>query len=96
MLPTDSAPEFWCAQGKMTIILSGETGYRNPVAHLSESALEEYALGRLTKYRAERVEEHVASCSECRERLETEIGIVRMMKAAARITATMSGRKGKV
>lgn len=52
------------------------------MAHLPESVLEEYALGRLSKYRAERVQAHVASCSECRKRLETEIGIVAMMKAA--------------
>lgn len=66
----------------MPIIFSGETNYRNLVAHLPESVLEEYALGRLTKYRAERVQAHVASCRECRVRLETEIGIVTMMKAA--------------
>jgi hypothetical protein len=37
---------------------------RELVRHLPESALEEYPFGRLSKYRAERVEDHVRSCRE--------------------------------
>ena len=58
-----------------------ESSYRNLVAHLSESVLEDFALGRLSKYRVE--ETHVRCCRECRERLDTEIGVVALMRAAA-------------
>ena len=66
-------------------LFPNEISYRNVVAHLSESVLEEYAMGRLSRYRVERVEEHVHSCRECRERLDTEIEIVVAMKAATKI-----------
>jgi len=50
--------------------------------HASEEALEEYALGRLSSYRTRRLEEHLSSCAECRDRLAVEIEIVRAMKVA--------------
>ena len=75
------------------LAILSETGYGELVRHLPESVLEEYALRRLTDYRAERVEEHVASCSECRKRLETEIGIVALVKTAGKRLGVPPGRK---
>jgi anti-sigma factor RsiW len=51
--------------------------------HASEEALEEYAMGRLSAYRAHRLEDHLASCADCRDRLAVEIEIITGMKAAA-------------
>lgn len=73
-------------------LFRNEIGYRNLVRHLPESVLEAYAMRRLSRYRADRVEERVQSCRECRERLETEIGIVAMMKAAGERFQRMRGR----
>jgi len=53
------------------------------VRHLTEAALEEYALGRGSRPQRERVEEHVERCAECRERLQVEIGIAALVKTAA-------------
>jgi anti-sigma factor RsiW len=50
--------------------------------HAPEEALEDYAMGRLSAYRARRLEEHLASCRDCRERLAVEIEIVRTLRAA--------------
>jgi anti-sigma factor RsiW len=50
--------------------------------HASEEALEEYTLGRLSAYRSRRLEDRLACCAECRDRLAGEIGIARAMKAA--------------
>lgn len=69
-----------------------ESSYRNLVAHLPESVLEEYALGRLTKYRVVRVDEHVQCCGECRKRLESEMEIVVVMRAAGERFRRMGGR----
>lgn len=44
------------AEGDPALPILFETGYRELVGHLSESTLEEYALGRLSRYRTERVE----------------------------------------
>lgn len=50
--------------------------------HASEEALEDYAMGRLTAYRSRRLEEHLASCRHCRERLAVEIEIINAVKTA--------------
>lgn len=50
--------------------------------HASEEAIEEYAMGRLSACRSRRLEDHLASCAECRDRLAVEIEIIRSMKAA--------------
>jgi hypothetical protein len=39
------------------------------VFHLPESTLDDYLMQRLSRYRAERVEEHLSVCQECVERL---------------------------
>jgi anti-sigma factor RsiW len=56
--------------------------------------IEDYAFGRLSKYRAERVEEHLLFCRECQDRLQAEIEFAAAMReAAAKVTSTRSGRK---
>ena len=52
------------------------------VRHISGEALEEYGMGRLSAYRSRRLEEHLASCDECRDRLAVENETIRMIKAA--------------
>ncbi len=61
---------------------ANEIGYCGSVRHLPDSSLEEYALGRLSRFRAERVEEHVLFCRECQDRLQAEIEFT----AAATVT----------
>jgi anti-sigma factor RsiW len=60
-------------------------GMRNEVfavRHISEEAIEEYAMGRLSAYRSRLLEAHLARCAECRDRLSVKIEIIRSMKAA--------------
>lgn len=52
------------------------------MTHISEDTLEEYAMGRLSRYRAERVDEHLASCKECREQFSVEYEIRKAVKEA--------------
>jgi anti-sigma factor RsiW len=54
------------------------------VPHLAESTLEEYALGRLSRYRVDRVHDHLEKCESCRERLLREIAAVTAMKLVAK------------
>ncbi len=53
--------------------------------HIPESTLEEYAMRRHSRYRAQRVEEHLDCCPTCRERLAVENAINTGMKAAAKL-----------
>lgn len=52
------------------------------MTHISEETLEEYAMGRLSRYRTERVDEHLASCESCREQLALEYEIRKGVKEA--------------
>ena len=56
-------------------------------------ALKKCVFGRLSKYRAERVEEHVLFCRECQERMAAEMDFARAMRMAANISGTKSSRK---
>ena len=88
----DSRSGFRYVQHNTPIIVSSQTGYCNSVAHLSESVLEEYALGRLYEVPGRTGREHVQACANCRERLEAEIGIVAAMRAAGERFQRMGGR----
>lgn len=50
--------------------------------HISEDVLTAYAFGRLSRFRAERVENRLTVCPECQDRLQAEIDFIRAMQAA--------------
>jgi anti-sigma factor RsiW len=52
--------------------------------HISEAALEELAMGRLSRYRSERLEAHMAFCRRCQERFAIEREIRSMVREAGR------------
>jgi anti-sigma factor RsiW len=52
------------------------------VRHIAEEALEEYAMGHLSPYQSQQLEEHLSSCDEYRDRLAPETEIIRTIKAA--------------
>ena len=63
-----------------------EIGYLDFLAHISEEDLELYAMRMAPEADLERVEEHLLTCGECRDRLiETERVIAAFQAAAARI-----------
>jgi anti-sigma factor RsiW len=56
------------------------------LAHISEEDLELYAMRMVPEADLERIEEHLFSCDECRDRLiETERVVATFQAAAARI-----------
>jgi anti-sigma factor RsiW len=52
--------------------------------HVTESILDEYLMDRLSRYRADRVEEHLSVCPECLDRLLAEIEFATAMRRAGR------------
>ena len=52
--------------------------------HISEEALEELAMGRHSRYRSERLREHLLSCQECRLRFAFENEFEMALRLAGR------------
>ena len=62
------------------------------MAHITEDALEEYAMRTLPDSEWDRIEEHLLVCAECRNRLTaTDAFVVAMRGAAAKIKESGSG-----
>lgn len=61
------------------------------LAHVSVDLLEEYAAKTLPRLKRERVEKHLHSCPECRDRLQAEIEFGDAMRAAAARFRKVSG-----
>jgi len=57
--------------------------------HITDEALEKYAMLSLPPQEIEEVEEHLLACEECQERLEDAAEFVRSMSAAALVVRHM-------
>ena len=63
--------------------------------HISEDALERYAMRTLPEPELAVLEEHLLICAECRQRLQaTEQYVAAMREAAARMTASGTDQQG--
>ena len=75
---------------RMRLVLSAtiavEIGYLDFLAHMTEEDLELYVMRMAPEADLERIEEHLLTCGECRDRLiETERVVAAFQAAAARI-----------
>jgi lipopolysaccharide biosynthesis protein len=65
------------------------------VAHLSIELIERYALRELSEVEIQLVEKHVLRCSECRDRLQGEVGVAAAVRSstAAQIRKIVKAEK---
>jgi hypothetical protein len=65
---------------------------RAPMRHISENALEELAMSRLSRYRSERLQAHMAYCRLCQERFAVEWESRDVVKVAPDVGIAGHGR----
>jgi anti-sigma factor RsiW len=53
------------------------------VDHLSNAVIESYALRGLSASETQRVEEHLAACPECEDRLQDEVELPTAMRSSS-------------
>jgi transposase len=59
--------------------LPSRIGYRGAVDHLSDEAIERYALRELSESEIQQIEKHVSCCPECHDRLQDEVDLAAAM-----------------
>jgi anti-sigma factor RsiW len=68
---------------------NAESAIVDSVGHLSTDLIERYVLRELSDAETRRLDQHVATCAECEERLQAEIDLAAAMRSS---TAAMVRR----